>query len=673
MSNPSPFSCLARPDSLVRPTPISPARRFERQDLTNVFGAGLAAKLAPTTALATQQLGMATPFKANVPAPLTLRLRIIYTTNDQGQTDGQPAPTKEALLPIFTALVDSMRQDWAGTGINFLFLPNCDFEIRKDSRLNNDFSLPPDVLKTFPASQGTYTQAQIDELKSKYSNTAYRNKVAAERPNTLLWLVCEPNNFTLQLQPKQKPQDADVYKWVYLAHNSGSWSGGDVDFVVLNKYDFAQSAQHSREDASRAAHETGHFLHLWHTHREPQHDEATASADPIPKDPAARLARWRKGLEAWLDANTPANTSPAQALQVYDSDRGSGVTDTPADPGAGLLGLANLVANGTEDALGPVATVTINPKHVTGPVVFQPDRNNPMSYFLGGKPEVPMQFSAGQIDVMRGALTDGNRRRLVGAQLGDTSEPSVRICAVWSPNTKGQGYSWGLTVDALKAKHAEHTGKQFHLSSQCAYVEQGTVRYDAVWDEGARPQHVIWGWLDTDVLAEVAKQAAQGWRVVQVQAYRHPGTGLRYNVVFEQGGPTQQVLLNKTQAELDQAWQKLMPTGMRLSCLNAAVNEKGQVCYAAVFAPGAQQQRYIAGWALADIAAEYGKEWALNHKLSAISVVWTPDGPRYSAIWNPDSQGQLVMWLHVRERIREVYDEMWCQGFKLRAISTLTT
>ncbi len=116
-----------------------------------------------------------------------------------------------------------------------------------------------------------------------------------------------------------------------------------------------------------------------------------------------------------------------------------------------------------------------------------------------------------------------------------------------------------------------------------------------------------------------------------------------------------------------------MPTGMRLSSLDVAIDEKGQVRYAAVFAPGSQQQRYIAGWTLADIAAEYGKEWALNHKLSDISVVWTADGPRYAAIWNPDGQGQLVMWLHVRERIREVYDEMWCQGYKLRAISTLTT
>jgi hypothetical protein len=30
-----------------------------------------------------------------------------------------------------------------------------------------------------------------------------------------------------------------------------------------------------------------------------------------------------------------------------------------------------------------------------------------------------------------------------------------------------------------------------------------------------------------------------------------------------------------------------------------------------------------------------------------------------------------VYWLHVRERIREVYDEMWWQGRKLRSVTTV--
>lgn len=43
-----------------------------------------------------------------------------------------------------------------------------------------------------------------------------------------------------------------------------------------------------------------------------------------------------------------------------------------------------------------------------------------------------------------------------------------------------------------------------------------------------------------------------------------------------------------------------------------------------------------------------------------------------SGVCNPDAAEQVIVWLHMRERIRDVYDEMWFQGFKLRSLHTVT-
>jgi hypothetical protein len=565
---------------------------------------------------------------------------------------------------MVAATVEAMRQDWAGAGIDFVFLPDCDFELRKDSRLNNDFTLSADDRSKFPAAAGAFTQAQIAALIAGGSNDSHRDTVAAERPNTLLWLICERNAIEA---------DATTGGWIYKPHIVGSWGSIKVDFVVLNKWSFAKSVQHSQKDASRAAHETGHFLNLLHTFRVIPEPATPAGAATTP---AAKLDRWTKAIAAYLDQNLPAGSTQAAALQFLDNDYGGGVHDTPADPGPGLLALANLAApGGADDALGPVASVSVQPAHVTGPLILEPDRNNPMSYYLDGSGTAPMQFSPDQIEVMRAVLIDGKRRRLVAAQLGDTAEPNVRICAVWSSITEGQAYGARATLKMHQAQHEQWRLKKFHLASQRAYADGDTVLYDGVWNQGPREQQVGWGWHDKGVDDEVAKRAAQGWRVAHIQAYRHPGTGgtgLRYNVIFEKGSQKQVVKLNLLKVGLDQAWDALMPAGNRLRHLDSAIDQTGKIRFAAVFEPGSQTPRYVADLPLADMIAAYDVERAKGRKLATLSVVWTAGGPRYSGIFDSHAADQMVAWLHKRERLLEVHDEMRCRGFKLRSLHTTT-
>ncbi|MFT3776325.1 MAG: hypothetical protein QM820_64090 [Minicystis sp.] len=663
------FVCRAQPGLGLGQRPsIEKVTGGLRRDLARIVGEPIAARVEPAPKIARGEGRVAELLSGNLDTmSLTLRIRVIYAVEDDGkEPDGHAPPDKATLAPMFSTLVEAMRQDWAGTGLDFIFFPERDLEIRADTKLNHDFDFPSNVISKFPCGTSVYTEADIRNLFTQYSNDAHRNTVAAERPNTLLWIVSEPNWIAF---------DQTINKWVYSPHVPGSHSGGDVDFVVLNKWDFAQSVVHNRHDASRAAHETGHYLHLWHTHTEHAPFTELPPAPPgapTPDTPARQLDRWKKAIADWIDTKVAASTAPADALALCDNDRGAGgVADTPADPGVGLLALVNLADHSVDNPLGALGSVTVKPQNTTQPVTFTPDRNNPMSYYLDGAGNDPMRFSADQIAVMRGALINGNRRRLVAAQLGDTVHPHTRTCGVWSPSTKPQFFAWAKSRERHDENLAHWKQKGYHLVEQCAYAVGGVVYYDAFWDEGAIDQVVILARSEAEVKAAVTTQESAGRRVRRIQAYLQPGAGLRYNVIFEPGTGAQHVLLGATQVQVDQAWKDLMPKDNRFRHLDVTKDEAGVLRYSAVLAPGTQVQHYVTNWKLEDIDDDYATQWNQGRKLSNLSVVMTPAGMSYSGVWDPDPRGQLVLWLHVRERISEVYDEMWWQGFRLRSLHTI--
>ena len=157
------------------------------------------------------------------------------------------------------------------------------------------------------------TSGQIGEARGKRlideaarASMNHRNAVAAEMPNKMLWLFSRGNRFE-----KVFEANGAFDKWNYVDDRVGSFSGGENNFVALHEPSFLSSVAGARGDASRAAHEVGHRLGLWHTHREdpPFHAlDQLAEKELLPADVLTRPAKerfelWQGAVGKWLNEN----------------------------------------------------------------------------------------------------------------------------------------------------------------------------------------------------------------------------------------------------------------------------------------------------------------------------------------------------------------------------------
>ena len=220
-------------------------------------------------------------------------------------------------------------------------------------------------------------------------------------------------NYTLAFKHDQKQQ------WVVSSSPGGAYSSHDMGYVRISGG--VDTSDGGAAAAAYLCHETGHYLHLWHTFT--QIELSKAESDNTTLTNADRVSILENRVLALLEeewTKLKANGLPAsQIVNVLDGDAHV-VSDTPPDDSGQLLYWMNLKANGT-DACGPIGTVNLKLKDGT-PVSYTPDRSLVMSYFFGCL-NFPKRFSPKQAELMRNVLMNKNRRHLVGVQLGD--EPDV--------------------------------------------------------------------------------------------------------------------------------------------------------------------------------------------------------------------------------------------------------
>jgi hypothetical protein len=69
------------------------------------------------------------------------------------------------------------------------------------------------------------------------------------------------------------------------------------------------------------------------------------------------------------------------------------------------------------------------------------------------------------------------------------------------------------------------------------------------------------------------------------------------------------------------------------------------------------------------VVQEYGTQWNRAFKFRVLDTFRSGNEQRFMGVWNPNSNGQLVLWGHTREQIDQQYDESWQQGWKIGSMA----
>ncbi len=305
-----------------------------------------------------------------------VRIHAILCANDDGS--GGAAKANAVTAASLVQRIADLNIIYQSAGIQFSYDPATDFEEMNSSLLNLDFTPPEDLDYNLPESQPPLNKQEIRQLGRPHEEE--RQRVARSHCNRLVLLFADGNML--------KYDDGSA-KWI-ITKRTFAFSASDLEFVAM-----PTRRGSSQWWANLAAHETGHYFHIVHTHgRRPETvTEAAAMIKQVVEGGDYTVEAVEEGL-----------------IETFDGDADV-VGDTPPDAGPGPF------RDAFGSACGPNGTVHI-------PVTFSdgrertyslsPDRGNAVSYFKGCL-NIPLHFSDDQIAIMRGVIETGNRRHLIRA------------------------------------------------------------------------------------------------------------------------------------------------------------------------------------------------------------------------------------------------------------------
>jgi hypothetical protein len=499
-----------------------------------------------------------------------------------------------------------------GAGIELVWISG-DIELRKSTLLNQDFVVPPNTNMNTPSNQRPLSDAQIKQLGAAHESE--RNRVALLYPDRLIYyLACGTD-----LRYNQTTR-----AWMAVPRVGYAYSGTTLEFVIF-------PSQWGSLHGPEIAHESGHYFHLWHTH----------GYAPKTLVEAAQEVR---------DYVAQHGNDQNIGLQVFDGDIGSGVIDTPPDPGPDFFH----VATGQE-----ACTINLNPSLVvdfgggqTRSYQFSTDRGNVMSYFKDC-PTFQQHVTQGQIALMRDALAKGNRHRLVATQLGETRWPKLRYSALWNAGQGGNVWWTLCTEDELRKKTAELWGSM-RLTQMIGFVLDGQVFYCCIWEPGTYPQ-VWWPNCSEQQFRDKTGELWATMRPKQVHAFVLNGEP-RFNCIWNVG--TEPVVFWENCSEQQfrdktgELWSTMRPSQMHGFVLN------GEPRYSCLWRAGTDPVVWWERCTEDQFRQKTGELWSSMRPAQLQAFEWNST-THFSAIWRSGTMPQIWWPLCTEEQLRQQTGDTW--------------
>jgi hypothetical protein len=484
-----------------------------------------------------------------------IHVHAILCANDDG-SGGASGPNAVDANYI-AQLLNTTNVIYQDTGIQIVYDPATDFEQVNSALLNLDFTVPAGLDFSRPESQSPLSDTQIERLSKLHVDE--RQRIGRQHRHKMVLLFCDGNELIYD----------QVHKRWTIIPRTFAFSGGDLEYVAL-----PTGKGNLQGFANLVAHETGHYFHQPHPHRDFKFPD-NPDKWRLPKDLNEAAALIKDYVE---NGNNPVG----EGLNVFDGD---GYLSTPPDAGPDLF--QNEYGAGGD--CGPNGEINIPVKYSDGSeeeYPLNPDRGNVMSYFKHCL-SINMHFSQDQIVSIRESIEEKNRWHLC--------HPSMRLrnlgayvvnrsplyCAVWYPSEESEIQVYDWPQGDLRAKYDELWPQGWRLKLLSPYVVNGEVRYAAVWKPSTEGEIQVYDWPQGDLRAKYDELWPQGWRLKLLSPYVVNGE-VRYAAVWKPSTEGEIQVYDWPQGDLRAKYDELWPQGWRLKLLSPYV-VNGEVRYAAVF------------------------------------------------------------------------------------------
>ena len=225
---------------------------------------------------------------------------------------------------------------------------------------------------------------------------------------------------------------------------------------------------------------------------------------------------------------------------------------------------------------------------------------------------------------------------------GLNEDGGVGFSAIWTKATDDRPAVWGWARKDFDKKAAEMKSQGYKLIKINAYVPPGATdaAWNGIWLKTNEDRPYVYGWARKDFDKKVAEMQANGYKLIEINAYVPPGaTDAAWNGIWLKTNEDRPYVYGWARKDFDQKAAEMEARGYQLVEINAYVP------------PGATDAAwngiwlktnvYSAVWGLArkDFNMKAAEMQALGYQFTSLNAFVLENTERYNAVWKKPCQG----------------------------------
>jgi hypothetical protein len=234
---------------------------------------------------------------------------------------------------------------------------------------------------------------------------------------------------------------------------------------------------------------------------------------------------------------------------------------------------------------------------------------------------------------------------------------------VWDNGSRGTTRALGWAMTDFAGRFDQEIAAGRHLVHMQAYNTGTGMLWDGVWETGARTTTRAIGWALTDFVTRFDQEIAAGRHLVHMQAYDIGGGQIRYDGVWESGARTTTRTIASTLTNFATRFNQEIAAGRHLVHMQAYDTGGGQIRYDGVWETGSRGTTRILSSTFGAFVLRNEQEQAAGKKLVHFQPYDVGNGQiRYDGVWETSTTAQTHVFAETIYKFAEQFNNQLTAG-----------